>query len=259
MKTSRQRIDSSLQEFHENTDEAVRETLAYWVMERYTQLLSNSGISKERADQEWSRVLDWLRAETEASYHLRGLRRAAYARYSDGKLLPASQTCIKTLGTLCHFERTTRHSGSGEAEIWFMVAHMYACAGKFKIAKTLLRAAKKGAREDQAIHRRDSYRGSHNDSISRPVWNATIAALSHNIKFKVPQGPIAHFSQAEFRVRSKIRLPVPPFAPLAGSAVCKDTDAICEELGSWQNRSPRLKPNSGALGTRSKRATTPKF
>ena len=91
--------------------------------------------SNSEAGEERHLIHGRLRAETEASYFLRGLKRAAYSRYGDRKLVPAAQTCIKALGILLNFKSATAYGGDGEAGISFMLAHMHACDSRFKIAK----------------------------------------------------------------------------------------------------------------------------
>ena len=144
-----------------------------------------------------------MRAETEVSYYLRGLKRSAYSRYGDGKVVPAAQTCVKALGTLLHSKSANGYSGDGEAEISFMLSHMHACDGRFKVAKRLLDAAKEDARRDGAIMREDShFRPFPQDyNVSRSIWDAKVAALEQRIKSKVRPNPISHLSEAEFKAK----------------------------------------------------------
>ena len=202
-------IDSSLQEFYENEIEATNNKIYEWAMdERYMQLLSEirkHNVSNSEADEEKHLIHARLRAETEVSYYLRGLKRAAYSRYGDGKLAPAAQTCIKALGMLLHFKSTTGYSGDGEAEISFMLAHIHACDGRFRVAKRLLNAAKEEASRDGAIMRVDtSIRPFPQDyNISRSVWDAKVDALEERVKSKAPPIPISNLFEAEFRAKGK--------------------------------------------------------
>ena len=195
-------IDSSLREFHENEVEAINDRMVEWVIgERYMQLLSTNKntLSNIGADEEKALMHDRLRAETEVSYYLRGLKRAAYSRCSDGELVPATQTCIKALGMLFHFKRTTGYSGDGEAEISFMLAHIHACADKFRVAMRLLNAAKKEAEHDGCIRLHDSFpRLQGDDTVTQTMWAAMVAALAKRIKSKTPPSPISNLSEADF-------------------------------------------------------------
>ncbi len=104
---------------------------------------------------------------------------------------------------LLNFKRATGYSGDGEAEISFMLSHMHACDGRFRVAKRLLDAAKEDARRDGAIMSKDAiFRPFPQDyNVSRSVWKAKVAALEQRIKSKVPPSPISHISQAEFRAK----------------------------------------------------------
>ena len=173
---------------------------------RYMHLLSETrkhDISNSEADEERHLIHGRLRAETEASYFLRGLTRAAYSRYGNGKLVPAAQTCIKALGILLNFKSATGYSGDGDAEISFMLAHIHACDSRFKIAKHWLHAAKEDARRDGAIMKGEACtRPFPQDyNVSRSVWGATVAALEKRINSKVAPNPISDLSEAEFRAK----------------------------------------------------------
>ena len=196
-------IDSSMREFHENEVEATNNRLEEWVMDgRYMQLLSEirkHDTSNSGADEHKSLMDDRLQAETEVSYYLRGLKRAAYSRYGDGKLIPAAQTCIKAFAMLSHFKRTTGYSGDGEAEVSFMLAHMHACGSRFRVAKRLLNAAKREAGRDGCIRPHGgSPRLQWDDTVTQSMWAAKVDALGDRIKSKVPPNPISNLSEADF-------------------------------------------------------------
>lgn len=200
-------IDSSLREFYENEIEETNNKIYQWAMDgRYIHLSSEikrHDISNVEEGKEKRLIDDKLRAETEASYYLRGLKRAAYSRYGDGKLDSAAQTCIKALGTLWHFKGETGYSGDGEAEISFMLSHIHSCDGRFRVAKRLLDTAKEDARRDGAIMTDDAvfppFPQDYN--VTRSIWGAKVAALEQRIKSKVSPNPISHLSEAEFRAK----------------------------------------------------------
>ncbi len=174
---------------------------------RYMHLLSETrkhDISNSEADEERHLIHSRLRAETEVSYFLRGLKRAVYSRYGNGKLVPVAQTCIKALGILLNFKSATGYSGDGEAEISFMLAHIHACDSRFKIAKHWLHAAKEDAGRDAAIIKGGtSTRPFPQDyNVSRSVWGANVAALEKRINSKVAPSPISNLSEAEFRAKN---------------------------------------------------------
>ena len=200
-------VDSSLGEFYENEIEATNNKISQWAMDgRYIRLSSeirrHDG-SNVDAGEEKRLIGDWLRAETEVSYCLRGLKRAAYTRYGNGNFVPAAQTCIKALGILLQSKKATGYSGDGEAEIWFMLSHMHACGGRFRVAKRLLMSAKETAKLDGDIMENDAvFRPFPQDyNVSRSVWDAKVAALEQLIKAKAPPNPISDLSEAEFRAK----------------------------------------------------------
>ena len=199
-------IDSNMQEFHDNEVEATSNRLLEWGMNgRYSQLLSEirkHDTSNNGASEHDSLMDDRLRAEAEVSYYLRGLKRAAYSRYSDGNLVPAAQTCIKALGMLSRFKRTAGYSGDGEAEILFMLAHMHAYAGRFRVAMRLLNAAKKEVGHDGCIRHSDGFpRLQGDDTVTQTMWAAKVAALGDRIKSKVPPSPISNLYEAVFKAK----------------------------------------------------------
>ena len=215
-------INGSLREFYENNNEATNNKLCEWILNgRYEQMLSElrkQDISAKGPEDEETLIDDRLRAETETSYFLRGLKRAAYTRYADEEIVSAAKTCIKALGATNHLKRTAGYSGDGEAEIMFMLAHIHACGGKFRVAKNCLISAKEAASRDAAIIREGlgGPRPFPQDyNVSRSVWNANVAALEERIKSKAPPNPISNLSQAEFkdkggRINSWTDARVPP-------------------------------------------------
>ena len=200
-------VDSSLQEFYEDEIEAINNKIYQWVMDgRYTHLSSEMeirrhDISDADAGDEKRLIDDWLRGETEVSYYLRGLKRAAYTRYGNGELVPAARTCIKALGVLLQSKRATRYSGDGEAEIWFMLSHMHASGGRFRVAKRLLMSAKETAKVDGDIMKNYAvFRPFPQDyNVDRSIWAAKVAALEQSIRSKTSPSPIYGLSEAEFR------------------------------------------------------------
>ena len=193
-------IDSSLQEFFLDEDKATMNRLSLWAMDgRY--LKRSSEIEKHDAsasvDEVRKRLMwDILRSETETFYYLAGLKCVAYARYGAEQLIPAAQTCMKTLGVIYISKRTSGYSGDGESEIWFMLAHIHARASKFRVAGQLLNVAKKTAKQDGSIQDR-----SFENTIGRSIWNSKIAALAQDVKSKTNPTPISNFHEAAFRMR----------------------------------------------------------
>ena len=130
--------------------------------------------------------LDGIRAEEEIHRYIMGLKKAAYGRYSNGQYSHGAQTCIKALGILLSFKRTDGYSGNGEAEIWYMLAHMHACSGKFRTAKNLLKAAKKVAKHDE-----DCY-------IIPGEWEIAVQLLEGAIRSNVPPRAISNLYEARY-------------------------------------------------------------
>lgn len=131
------------------------------------------------------------------------MKRAAYERYGNGKLVLAAQTCIKALSILLHFKSASGYSGDGGSEIWFMLSHMHTCGGRFRVAKRLLINAKENAKRDGAIMRNDAtFRPFPQDyNVSRSIWDAKVAALEQRIRSKAPASHISDLSKAEFRAK----------------------------------------------------------
>lgn len=203
-------VDSSLKEFHDVADEATEDRMLGWLQDgRYLALvsqISGQGTSDSEMDEEEVSAVAFamLRDETEVCYILTGLKRAAYSRYAEGRLVHASQTCIKTLGMTSESKTRANYSGDGVAEIWFLFAHIHACAGKFRVAQRSLDAAKKEAKNDGAIYSGFMSRGLQPDiAISQSEWDSKVAALAYRIRSKTALASIPSFFEAEFRVRGK--------------------------------------------------------
>lgn len=130
--------------------------------------------------------LDDLRTEDQMYHYIKGLKRAAYTRYSEGEHSSAAGTCFKAIGLLGGFKMDNGYSGNGEAEIWYLLAHIHACTERFKIAKNMLVAAKKRARHD-----RDPY-------LIPMDWNLLVRLLESAIQPRRSPQPIENLAEARF-------------------------------------------------------------
>lgn len=126
------------------------------------------------------------RAEDEMYHYIKGLKRAAYIRYSVEEYSSAASTCFKALGMLGGFKLDNGYSGKGEAEIWYLLAHIHAGTGRFKIAKNMLSAAKKRATHDQ-------------DPYLIPIgWDVLVRLLESAIRSKRPPQPVENLAEARY-------------------------------------------------------------
>ena len=126
------------------------------------------------------------RTENEMYHYIKGLKRAAYTRYSEGEYSSAAGTCFKAIGLLGGFKMDNGYSGNGEAEIWYLLAHMHACTERFTIAKNMLAAAKKKAKHD-----RDPY-------LMPMEWGLLVRLLELATRSKRPPHPIENLAEARF-------------------------------------------------------------
>ena len=130
--------------------------------------------------------LDDIRAEDQMYHYIKGLKRAAYTRYSEGECSSAAGTCFKAIGLLGSFKMDNGYSGNGEAEIWYLLAHMHACTERFKIAKNMLVAAK-----ERVKHDRDPY-------LIPVDWNLLVRLLQSAIRSRRSPQPIENLAEARF-------------------------------------------------------------
>ncbi len=192
-------VESSLREFYDNEIEAIDNKKYQWASDgRLVDFLSElrkQNKSNTEADEETDLLHTALWTETKFYYYMKGLKHASYSRYGDGKLVAAAQSCFKALAKLASFQSSAVYSGDGVAELWFVLSHMHACCGRFKVAKKMLDAARTAAKQDRAIIRDSSIPSHYGISGSR--WEAITRSLEQRIKSKMPPSPIANLSQAE--------------------------------------------------------------
>ena len=178
-------------EFDEDEQEWIDIELRIWARgnnDFNSQVLEITGmdISGDRGE-----FLGDSRAEDEMYHYIKGLKRAAYTRYSDREYSSAASTCHKALGVLYSFKVDNGYSGNGEAETWYLLAHMHACTEKFKIAKNMLVSAKKSAN-----HHRDPY-------LIPMDWNLLVRLLESAIRSRRSPQPIENLAEATFSFSSR--------------------------------------------------------
>ena len=174
-------------EFDEDEQELIDVELRSWARSNddfNRQVLEITGMDNSGSRGEF---LDDSRTEDEMYHYIKGLKRAAYARYSYEEYSCAASTCYKALGVLHHFKVDNEYSGSGESEIWYLLAHMHACTQKFKIAQNMLVEAKKKVKHD-----RDSY-------LISMDWNLIVRVLELDIRSRSSPQPIENLGEAYFR------------------------------------------------------------
>ena len=178
-------------EFDEDEQEWIDIELRIWARSNddfNRQMLEITGmdISGDRGE-----FLGDSRAEDEMYHYIKGLKRAAYTRYLDGEYSCGASTCHKALGVLYSFKVDNGYSGNGEAEIWYLLAHMHACTEKFKIAKNMLVTAKKSAKHDRTPY------------YNIWVWNLSVRLLESAIRSRRPPQPIENLGEAIFSFSSR--------------------------------------------------------
>lgn len=132
--------------------------------EDFSQILVEAGLDPDSYD---SSILD------RGSHILacrRGLKRLAYERYTNKEYVLAAKTCVKALSVTGDYQGVFRWDGVAEA--WLMLAHMHVCAGRFRIAKNLVKKAKGAAKKDTLL-----------TGDLRTFWNRAIKSIELRFEF----------------------------------------------------------------------------
>ena len=176
-------VGCAVVELDEDEQRAVDIELRRWTRsesEFETQLLNITGIdwNDERAN---SSLANHISNVGRMDAYRWGLKTLAYNRYHDGQPVLAAQTCIKALCATGVLKQSRWQRHRGKAELWLLLAHMHAYAGKFRIAKDLSKRAKQVAKHDDELV-----------GVGQALWSRAVTSLETAVRTKKPPAPTSY-------------------------------------------------------------------
>lgn len=142
-------VGGEAMEFDEDEQKAVDAALELFAGQRKGDVIDMSAF-KDVDDRLWEWLNDLDFTDHRINHIRVALKQVAYERYCDGQLSLAALSCLKALLLTDNAEKPQRHR-YGTAELWLLLAHMHASAGRFSIAQELLKSAKKAAKNDNGV------------------------------------------------------------------------------------------------------------